>query len=105
MDDECERQWDDIVKIYATAAEKSERIWKEKESLVVTSTCVATLPAPLLENAAPPRYRELEPTSSRDEDEVQEVNAGRTSSTLPPNRRFTLSCLCPRWLRSAGHLK
>lgn len=104
MEGECERVWADIVKMYATAAEKCERIWKERESVVVTSTCVSPLPAPLLEKDSP-RYRELEPTSSRDQEEVHEVNAGGTSSTRLSNRHFTLSCLCPRWRWSVGRLK
>lgn len=109
MGDECERVWADIVTMYATAAEKCERIWKERETLVVTSssTCVSSpLPAPLLEKDSP-RYRELEPlSSSRDQEEVHEVNAGGTSSTrLSNHRHFTLSCLCPRWRWSVGRLK
>ena len=107
MGDECERVWADIVTMYATAAEKCERIWKERETLVVTSsTCVSSspLPALLLEKDSP-RYRELEPPSSRDQEEVHEVNAGGTSSTRLSNRHFTLSCLCPRWRWSVGRLK
>lgn len=104
MEDECEREWADFVKMHATAAEKCDRIWKEKENLVVTLTCVSPLPAPVLEKDSP-RYRELEPIFSRDQEEVHEVNAGRTSSTRLSNRHFILSCLCPRWLRSVGRLK
>ena len=105
MEDECERKWDDIVKMYATATEDCDRIWKEKEkkNLVVTSTCSSTLPAPMLRKDSP-RYRELEPISSRDQEEVHEENAGGTSSTRLSIRHFTLSWLCPRCLRSVGHL-